>query len=121
MLLQDLRYAVRTLLKNRGFTAVAVACLSLGIGVNAAIFSFFDGVVLHPYPYAGRIVVFRAVNPRLHIARGQVSFLDYRDIKEASTSFAALEAFDYRSVTIADGAHEPERYRGSAISHGLFE
>jgi putative ABC transport system permease protein len=123
MLLQDLRYAVRTLLKNRGFTAVAVACLSLGIGVNAAIFSFFDGVVLHPYPYPdpGRIVVFRAVNPRLHIWRGQVSFLDYRDIKEATTSFAALEAFDYRSVTLADGAHEPERYRGSAISHGLFE
>ena len=123
MLLQDLRYAVRTLLKHRGFTAVAVACLSLGIGVNAAIFSFFDGVVLQPYPYpeARRIVVFRAVNPRLHISRGQVSFLDYRDIKEATTSFAALEAFDYRSVTIADGAHEPERYRGSAISHGLFE
>ena len=77
----------------------------------------------HPYPYpdAERIVVFRGVNPRLHISRGQVSFLDYRDIKEAVTSFSALEAFDYRSVTIADGAHEPERYRGSAISHGLFE
>src|SRR3954462_1518697 len=123
MLLQDLRYAVRTLLKNRGFTTVAVACLSLGIGVNAAVFSFFDGVVLQPYPYpdASRIVVFRGVNPRLHISRAAVSFLNYRDIRDTTKSFKTLEAFDYRNLTIADGSGEPERYRGSAISHGLFE
>jgi putative ABC transport system permease protein len=123
MFLQDIRYAVRTLVKERGFTTVAVACLSLGIGVNAAVFSFFDGVVLHPYPYpdAARIVVFRGINPRLHISRAQVSFLNYRDIRDSTKSFEALEAFDYRNLTIADGAGEPERYRGSAISHGLFQ
>ena len=123
MFLQDLRYAVRTLIKNRGFTAVAVACLALGIGVNAAIFSLFDGVVLQPYPYpdASRIVVFRGVNPRLHISRGSMTYLDYKDIRESTKSFAALEAFDYRSLTIDDRFGEPERYRGSAISHGLFD
>jgi putative ABC transport system permease protein len=123
MLLQDLRYGVRTLMRNRGFAAVAVACLALGIGVNATIFSFFDGVVLRPYPYldAPRIVVFRSVNRPLHVSRGRSSFLDYRDIKNATNSFAALEAFDYRSVTISDRAGEPERYRGSAITHGLFD
>jgi putative ABC transport system permease protein len=123
MFLQDLRYALRTLIKNRGFTAVAVVCLSLGIGVNAAIFSLFDGVVLQPYPYpdASRIVVFRGVNPRLHISRGSMTYLDYKDIRESTKSFAALEAFDYRSLTIDDRFGEPEQYRGSAISHGLFE
>jgi putative ABC transport system permease protein len=123
VLLQDIRYAVRTLIKNRGFTAVAVACLALGIGVNATVFSLFDGVVLQPYPYpdATRMVVFRSVNPRLHISRGALPFLDYRDIRDSTKSFAALEAFDYRSVTIDDRSGEPERYRGSAISHGLFD
>ncbi len=123
MLLQDIRYAIRTLLKNRGFTAIAVICLSLGIGANAAIFSVVDGIILQPYPYAdaGHIVVLRSTNQRLHINRGGLSFQDFRDLRDGSTTLSAMAAFTTRSLTLSDGAGDPERYSGAAISSNLFD
>ncbi len=123
MLMQDVRYAIRTLLKNRGFTAIAVACLSLGIGANATIFSVVDGVILQPYPYAdaGSLVVFRGTNQTLGITRAGVSFQDFRDLRDANSTLSGLAAFTTRSLTIADGAGDPERYQGSAVSGNLFQ
>ncbi len=119
---QDLRHAFRTLIANPGFTAVAVICLSLGIGVNGAIFSIVDGVLLQPYPYpeADRLVVLNGTNPKQHVNRSGVSYPDLKDWREQATSFAGLAAFQNRSLTIADGATEPERYRGAAVSSNLF-
>jgi putative ABC transport system permease protein len=121
-MLQDLRHAFRTLIANPGFTAVAVICLSLGIGVNGAIFSIVDGVLLQPYPYpeADRLVVLNGTNPKQHVNRSGVSYPDLKDWREQATSFAGLAAFQNRSLTIADGATEPERYRGAAVSSNLF-
>ena len=74
---QDLRYGARMLLKNPGFTLIAVITLSLGIGANAAVFSVVYGVLLKPLPYkdAERIVVARVSPP------------DFRDLKEATQVF----------------------------------
>ena len=122
MLRQDIRYAVRTLLKNKGFTAIAVACLALGIGVNATIFSVVDGVVLNPYPYpeSDRLVVLHSTNQKLGVQRGSVSYQDFKDIRDSTTTLEALGAFTGRSLTIADGAGEPTRYSGSPVSWTLF-
>ena len=122
MFLKDVRYAVRTLLANPGFTALAILCLSLGIGVNATIFSVVDGVLLRPYPYpdADRLVVLSSANPRLGIDRTGLSYPDYKDWREQNKTLAGLAAFQPRSLTIADGSSEPERYLGAAVSWSLF-
>jgi putative ABC transport system permease protein len=123
MLAQDLRYAVRTLLKSPGFTAVAVLCLSLGIGVNTTIFSVVDGVMLNPYPYpdADRIIVVHSSNQRLGIGRNSPSFKDFEDFRDGNSTLEAMAGFTRRSLTISDGAGEPERFSGLAASASLFE
>ncbi len=89
---QDLRYGLRMLLKNPGFTAVAVVALALGIGANTAIFSVVYGVLLKPLPYndAGRIVV------------ANISPPDFRDLKETNSVFdqMAIWASNLYNVTI---------------------
>jgi len=122
-MLQDVRYAWRSLSKSRGFAAIAVTCLALGIGINATIFSVVDGVMLQPYPYADaeRIVVLSGRNQRLHVNRAGISYLDYRDIRDQNSTLSAVAAFGRRSLTISDGTSEPERYDGSTVTWNLFE
>src|SRR5688572_30738322 len=98
MLAKDLRYAVRTLWHSKGFAAVAILCLGFGIGLNTAIFSIIDGVMLKPYPYTDpeRIVVLGEENQKSGDEAG-VSYLDLRDWKEASRSFTAMAGTTARS------------------------
>ena len=88
MFLQDLRYAVRTVTRNRGFTTVAVLCLAMGIGVNSTIFSVVNGVILKPFPYhdADRIVVLDSTNQRLDIHEGGISYADFKDLRDQNTT-----------------------------------
>ena len=120
MLLQDIRYAVRGLWQARGFATVAILCLSLGIGLNTAIFSIVDGIILKPFPFEDpeRIVVLGTERPD---DAGGVSRLDMHDWKAASTkSFAAIAGINTRSITLSDGAGEPERHPGARMSWDLF-
>jgi putative ABC transport system permease protein len=120
MLLQDVRYAVRNLSRSKGFATVAILCLGFGVGLNATIFSLIDGVLLKPYPYTDpdRIVV--VGEQRRNTDQAGLSYLDMRDWKEANSVFTTIAAVSGRSLTIADGSGEPERYLGAGVSWDLF-
>ena len=111
MFLQDLRYAARTVVRNRAFTTLAVLCLAVGIGVNSTIFSVVNGVILRPYPYhdPDRIVVLDSANRRLDIQQGGISYADFKDLRDQSATLASVAAFGGRSLTISDRTSEPER------------
>src|SRR5688572_18173218 len=122
MLLQDLKYAGRTLLKTPAFALIAISCLALGIGVNATIFSVVDGVLLQPYPYpdAERIIVLNSSNLAARTGRTFVSYPDFRDWRDENTTLATLAALQRRSFTIADGRTDAERFSGGAVTWTLF-
>ena len=123
VLFQDIKYAVPGLIRTPGFTVIAVACLALGIGVNTTIFSTVDGVMLQPYPYpdADRIVIPHSTNQKAGINRAGVSYADYEDWRDHNTTLTSSAVFQaQRSLTIADGRSDPERYSGALISWTLF-
>ncbi len=101
MLLQDIRFGLRTALNNKAVTGLAVACLALGIGLNTMMFSVTDGVLIQPLPYQkpDRIIVLHTTQKQNGIRRGGLSWLDLQDWKERGRSFSVLAGAQYRSFT----------------------
>ena len=113
--MSDLKFAIRQLLKNPGFTAVAVLTLALGIGANTAIFSVVDGVLLKPlhYDQPGQLVqVWEAPSPGKRNSVSPGVFLDW---KQQSVTFDSLAAFNNADLNLT-GTGEPERLNGLRMS-----
>ena len=120
MLIQDIRYALRSFVRAPGFTLVALLTLALGIGGTTAIFSIVDGVVLRPLPYSNPAQIVRLV--RTHAKGEEASFSapDYRDLKKGATYLSAVAA--YRSDIIdLTGRGEPIRAQGMETTAGFFD
>ena len=83
MLFQDIRYAVRSLLKNGGITGIVIACLGLGVGMNATLFSVVDGVLIQPLPFAepDRLFILNETFDRGGVRFSGVSYPTLRDWK----------------------------------------
>jgi putative ABC transport system permease protein len=119
---QDLRYGTRTLLKNPSFTAIAVLTLALAIGVNAAIFSVVDGVLLRPLPYqqADQLVRIWSGNQATGQRYLDTSYQDFRQIREESGAFIAMAAFSEAPRILRDEQGEPRHITVARVSESLL-
>jgi predicted permease len=121
-LFQDLKYGLRMLAKNPGFTAVAVFTLALGIGANATIFSWINSTILDPIPGVSHtsdlVTVMRG--ERSEHPTPPFSYLDYLDLREHNRSFSGLLGYhnDYMSLT---GTEKPQRIYGALTSANYFD
>jgi putative ABC transport system permease protein len=116
---QDVRYALRSLAKSPGFTAVTLLTLALGIGANSAIFSVVNGVLIRPYPYPDpdRLVLIREMYGGGE--QGTASGANMLDWQARTRSFQSMAAWRGIAVTLL-GAGEPEEMSAALISSDFF-
>src|SRR5688500_2530453 len=124
---QDLKYAVRTLLRSRGFTAVAVISLALGIGANAAIFSLINAVFLSPLPVCDASSVLQVytidqatTTTGPNVRRTGISMPNFEDFRDQNDVFSGVAAFANTGVTLT-GHGEPRPYNVTAVSAAYFD
>jgi putative ABC transport system permease protein len=118
---QDLRYGLRMLLKNPGFTLVAVVALALGIGANTAIFSVVNSLLLRPLPFEqpdSLVQVWETIpqRGRLEVQASFPNFADWRDQNHVFEQMVAYSAWSFNLT----GSAEPERIRSAIVSPAFF-
>ena len=120
LLIQDLRFGLRMLLKSPGFSLVVILTLALGIGATTAIFSVVYGVVLRPLPFGDseRLVAIWTHTPQ--VDRLPVAAADHRDIKEQNTVFEDIAILRASANYNLSGDGQPEWLQGSSIPANLF-
>ena len=118
-LLQDLRYGIRMLFRNPGFTIVAVLALTLGIGADTAIFSVVNAVLLRPLPYdESEKLVF--LSERSAVLEGMsISYPNFLDWRQQNNAFESIGVYRSSSYNLT-GSGEPERLVAGQVSADLF-
>jgi len=121
---QDIRYAIRGLVRNPGFTLVTVVTLALGIGANSAIFSVVNTVLLKPLPYrnpSGLVKVWtRFTGIGLPNDQNWFSPPEFRDLSEQNRSFSAVSVLSPSTFNLGLGGGNPQSVTGAAVSPALF-
>jgi hypothetical protein len=117
--LQDLKYGVRMLLKNPGFTAVAVITLALGIGVNTAVFSVVNGVLLNPLPFHNPEQLVALYEHPREFERSSISYPNFLDWQRRNTVFSQIAVYRSDSFNLT-GNGEAERIDTMMVSSDFF-
>jgi putative ABC transport system permease protein len=121
-LLQDVRYGVRMLIKNPGFTAIAVLTLALGIGANTAIFSVVNAELLRPLPFrdSERLVSVATANSRMHSSNGSASYPDFMDWRSQNQVFEKMAVYTTATFTLT-GQENAAHLEGASVSAEMFD
>jgi predicted permease len=127
VLWQDVQYAARLLMKDRGFTLAAVSVLALGIAANATMFTAVNAALLRDLPFDApeQIVSLGTRDTRARFVPGPpgyrgVSWPEFQDWKTATGSFSGIAAYFQTAMNVGDDEHAPERLVGAYVSAGLF-
>jgi hypothetical protein len=126
ILTQDLRYAVRTLRRSPGFAATSILALTLGVGVNTAIFTIFDQIAFRPLPVkdGDRIVAiyetfYGRVDRKMHGNIHMLSYSEFLNYQNHNQVFREIAAYaDVRHLTLA--GTQPEPVSGLLVTHDYF-
>jgi putative ABC transport system permease protein len=119
-LMQDVRFALRTLAKAPLFTTLCILCLAVGIGLNANIYSAVYAVFQRPFPFANpeQLVAFQERNLKRGWNAQTTSYANFKDFRDQAPSLE-LAGYSFRSITITDG-QEPVRLQGEQVSWNLL-
>ena len=122
MIGHDLRYALRSLGKNRAFTAIAVITLALGVGANTAIFSVVHGILFKslPYPDPNRLMVVWETDVHNNSMREPASAPDLADFQAQNRSFDKLAGWTVWNFNLTDASRPPERIDVAGVTPNLF-
>src|SRR3954468_2764456 len=122
IVLQDIRYAARKLLRAPGFTIVAVATLALAIGATTAVYSIVDGVILEPLPFHDPERLVRLESTGRDGKPFPLSAADYLDYTQQTTSFAGFAQFGVGNTNYSvNGGGEPSRLDRGTVGPAFFD
>src|SRR5262249_51626376 len=123
-MLQDLRYGLRLLVRSPGFSLLAIGCLTLAIGANAAVFSRIEGILLRPFPLVkdqDRLFAVAGTNRgATGITRDDVSWPDFKDLERGCTLVEAFIGDKITGTTLSVG-DRAQRVPGSLVSANYFD
>ncbi|MGH9936473.1 MAG: ABC transporter permease, partial [Blastocatellia bacterium] len=120
-MLQDMRFAWRSLRKRPGFTVVVVFTLALGIGANTAIFSIVNAVLLSPLPYGQpeTLVALYSKNDKKGLSQQPAAYANFKDWREQNKNFEQIAAVRNEPL-ILTGRGEPERVSGVRVTTNIL-
>jgi putative ABC transport system permease protein len=117
---QDVRYGIRMLVKNPGFTVVSVLALALGIGANTAIFSVVNAVLLRPLPYQDPDNLVHVLRTQPPIMRGPISRPDFLEWQAQQKVFSEIAAYYFETFNLT-GVDQAERIVGARVTENFFQ
>ncbi|HEY7293269.1 MAG TPA: ABC transporter permease [Vicinamibacterales bacterium] len=121
MILDDLRFGVRSLWKARGFSTLAILVLAVGIGATSAIFNLVDGALIRPLPFADPDHLLMLWEHPPNYARNRVSPLNFQDWSEQNRSFTAMAAVSGYGRTLTNVSGIAERIPGQSVTTAFFD